>query len=140
MKLRQILPADAQIAARDADIDVRGVTADSRAVKPGDVFVAVAGSKTDGLHFIGPAVAAGAVAVLAERSPEAPLPAGVAFVRVSNARRTLALAAAKLYPRQPQTIAAVGPSRGKSGPRSDIAPPASARSAWFRRAGKLTAR
>jgi len=71
MKLRQILPADAQIAARDADIDVRGVTADSRAVKPGDVFVAVAGSKTDGLHFIGPAVAAGAVAVLAERSPEA---------------------------------------------------------------------
>jgi UDP-N-acetylmuramoyl-L-alanyl-D-glutamate--2,6-diaminopimelate ligase len=114
MKLRQILPADAQIAARDADIDVRGVTADSRAVKPGDVFVAVAGSKTDGLHFIGPAVAAGAVAVLAERSPEAPLPAGVAFVRVSNARRTLALAAAKLYPRQPQTIAAVTGTSGKT--------------------------
>ncbi len=114
MKLRQILPADAQIAARDADIDVRGVTADSRAVKPGDVFVAIAGGKTDGLRFIAPAVAAGAVGVLAERPPEAPLPAGVAFVRVGNARRTLALAAAKLYPRQPQTIAAVTGTSGKT--------------------------
>ena len=114
MKLREILPADAQIAARDADIDVRGVTADSRAVKSGDVFVAIAGGKTDGLRFIAPALGAGAVAVLAERAPEAPLPAGVVFVRVGNARRTLALAAAKFYPRQPQTIAAVTGTSGKT--------------------------
>jgi UDP-N-acetylmuramoyl-L-alanyl-D-glutamate--2,6-diaminopimelate ligase len=114
MKLREILPADADIAACDAEIEVRGVTADSRSVKPGDVFVAIAGEKTDGLRFVAPAVAAGAVAVLAERAPDAPLPAGVAFARVANARRTLALAAAKFYPRQPQIIAAVTGTSGKT--------------------------
>jgi UDP-N-acetylmuramoyl-L-alanyl-D-glutamate--2,6-diaminopimelate ligase len=114
MKFREILPVDADIAARDADIDVRGVTADSRSVKPGDIFVAVAGGKTDGLRFIAPAVAAGAVAVLAERMPDAPLPAGVAFARVGNARRALALIAAKFYPRQPQIIAAVTGTSGKT--------------------------
>jgi UDP-N-acetylmuramoyl-L-alanyl-D-glutamate--2,6-diaminopimelate ligase len=114
MKLRETLPADAQIAARDADIDVRGVTADSRSVKPGDIFVAIAGGKTDGLRFIASAVAAGAVAILAERMPDAPLPAGVAFARVENARRALALIAAKFYPRQPQIIAAVTGTSGKT--------------------------
>ena len=114
MKLRQILPADADIAARDADIDVRGVTADSRSVKRGDMFVAIAGGKTDGLRFVAPAIAAGAVAVVAERTPTAPLPAGAAFVRVGNARRTLALAAARLFPRQPQIIAAVTGTSGKT--------------------------
>jgi UDP-N-acetylmuramoyl-L-alanyl-D-glutamate--2,6-diaminopimelate ligase len=114
MKLRQILPADADIAARDADIDVRGVTADSRSVKRGDAFVAIAGGKTDGLRFISQAVASGAVAVIAERPPDEPLPAGVVSVQVNNARRTLALAAAKFFPRQPQIIVAVTGTSGKT--------------------------
>jgi UDP-N-acetylmuramoyl-L-alanyl-D-glutamate--2,6-diaminopimelate ligase len=114
MKLREILPADAEIAAGHADIEVGGVTADSRTVKSGDAFVAIAGNATDGLRFVGPAIAGGAVAVLAERRPEGPLPEGVAFVRVGSARRTLAVAAAKVYPRQPQTIAAVTGTSGKT--------------------------
>jgi UDP-N-acetylmuramoyl-L-alanyl-D-glutamate--2,6-diaminopimelate ligase len=114
MKLREILPADAEIAAGDAEIEVGGVTADSRAVKPGDVFVAIAGNKTDGVRFVAPALAAGAVAVVGERLPDGELPGGAAFVRVSNARRTLALAAAKFYPRQPQIIAAVTGTSGKT--------------------------
>src|SRR5262249_52417740 len=48
-----------------------------------------------------------------ERAPQA-LPAGAAFVKVDNARRTLALAAARFYPRQPQTIAAVTGTSGKT--------------------------
>jgi len=67
MKLRELLPADAEFDPRHADLDVGGVTADSRAVKPGDMFVAVAGNKMDGLRFTAPAIAAGAVAVVAER-------------------------------------------------------------------------
>jgi UDP-N-acetylmuramoyl-L-alanyl-D-glutamate--2,6-diaminopimelate ligase len=114
MELRQILPADAEIAAGRADIDIAGVTADSRSVKPGDVFFAVAGGKTDGLRFVGAALAAGAVAVLSDRKPDGGLPEGVAFVRVGNPRRALALAAAKIYPRQPQTIAAVTGTSGKT--------------------------
>jgi UDP-N-acetylmuramoyl-L-alanyl-D-glutamate--2,6-diaminopimelate ligase len=114
MKLREILPADAEIETRTADLDVNGVSADSRAIKSGNVFVAIEGGKTDGLNFIGPAIAAGAVAVLAQRRPDATMPEGVAFVRVGNPRRALALIAAKLYPRQPRTIAAVTGTSGKT--------------------------
>ena len=114
MKLREILPADAQIDPRHADLNVSGVTADSRTVKRGDLFVAIAGGKIDGLRFTGPAVAAGAAAVVAEHMPETPLPAAAAFVRVGNARRALALIAAKLYPRQPRVIAAVTGTSGKT--------------------------
>jgi UDP-N-acetylmuramoyl-L-alanyl-D-glutamate--2,6-diaminopimelate ligase len=114
MKLREILPADAEFDPRHAALNVGGVTADSRAVKKGDMFVAIAGGKIDGLRFTGPAIAAGAVVVLGERMPETPLPPSVAFVRVGNARRTLALIAAKLYPRQPRVIAAVTGTSGKT--------------------------
>jgi UDP-N-acetylmuramoyl-L-alanyl-D-glutamate--2,6-diaminopimelate ligase len=112
MKLREILPPDADIDPRHADLDVGGVTADSRAVKHGDAFVAIAGNKADGARFIAPAIAAGAVAILAEQVPNAPLSA--AFVHVPNARRALALAAAKFYPRQPKIIAAVTGTSGKT--------------------------
>jgi UDP-N-acetylmuramoyl-L-alanyl-D-glutamate--2,6-diaminopimelate ligase len=114
MKLREILPPDTEFAAQFGDTEVAGVTADSRAVKPGDAFFAIAGGKTDGLRFVAPAVAAGAVAVIAERPLEGPLPDGRVFARVDNARRALALAAAKLYPRQPRTIAAVTGTSGKT--------------------------
>ena len=51
MKLREILPADAEFDTRFADVDVGGVTADSRAVRRGDAFVAISGGKADGLRF-----------------------------------------------------------------------------------------
>jgi UDP-N-acetylmuramoyl-L-alanyl-D-glutamate--2,6-diaminopimelate ligase len=114
MKLREILPPDAEIETAGADIDVGGVSADSRAIKRGDLFVAIAGGKTDGNKFIASAIAAGALAIVAERRPDAPLPAPVIFVRVKDARRALALIAAKFYPRQPKTIAAVTGTSGKT--------------------------
>jgi UDP-N-acetylmuramoyl-L-alanyl-D-glutamate--2,6-diaminopimelate ligase len=114
MKLREILPPDAEFDAARADLDVGGVTADSRAVKRDDVFVAIAGGKADGLRFVAPAISAGAVAIVAERSPDMALPANVAFARVTNARRALSLMAAKVYPRQPRTIAAVTGTSGKT--------------------------
>jgi UDP-N-acetylmuramoyl-L-alanyl-D-glutamate--2,6-diaminopimelate ligase len=114
MKLREILPPDAEFDARHAGLEVGGVTADSRAVNRGDVFVAIAGGKTDGLRFAETAIAAGAVAVVADRLPQAPLSADVAFARVGHARRALALIAAKFYPRQPRVIAAVTGTSGKT--------------------------
>jgi UDP-N-acetylmuramoyl-L-alanyl-D-glutamate--2,6-diaminopimelate ligase len=113
MKLREILPPDAELDARYADLDIGGVTADSRAVNRGDIFVAIAGGKTDGLRFVPSAIAAGAAAIVAERTPET-LPGHIVFVRTANARRALALIAAKLYPRQPRVIAAVTGTSGKT--------------------------
>jgi UDP-N-acetylmuramoyl-L-alanyl-D-glutamate--2,6-diaminopimelate ligase len=112
VKLRDLLP-EAAIDARQAAIEIAGVAADSRKIKNGFLFVAISGAKADGAHFARQAAAAGAVAVAAEQRPEG-LPDSATFVSVKNARRTLALAAAKFFPRQPQTVAAVTGTSGKT--------------------------
>ena len=114
MKLREILPPDAEFDVRHADLDVGGLTADSRTLKRGDMFVAIAGTKTDGHRFMDFVIARGAAAILAERPPLLLLHKVFPFVRVRNARRALALMAAKFYPRQPGTIAAVTGTSGKT--------------------------
>jgi UDP-N-acetylmuramoyl-L-alanyl-D-glutamate--2,6-diaminopimelate ligase len=113
MNLRELFP-DAAFEERHGDLMVGGIAVDSRKVKPGDAFVAVPGTKADGLQFVPAALAAGAVAIVAETPPSSPLPAAVASVRVADARRALALAAAKVHPRQPGTIAAVTGTSGKT--------------------------
>ena len=113
MKLSELIGRDGAFDARFAALDIAGVASDSRKVKRGDLFVAVPGTKTDGLGFVRQALAAGAVAVMAERPPDN-LAIDVAFVRTDNVRRALALAAARFYPRQPQTIAAVTGTSGKT--------------------------
>jgi UDP-N-acetylmuramoyl-L-alanyl-D-glutamate--2,6-diaminopimelate ligase len=112
VKLRDLLP-EAAIDARLGAIEVAGITADSRKVKPGFLFVAIAGAKADGARFAEQAAAAGAVAVAAEQRPAA-LSEAVAFVRVNNPRLALALAAARIFPRQPATIVAVTGTSGKT--------------------------
>jgi len=111
MKLRDLFSSDAVMAPDAADIGVAGLAVDSRAVKPGDLFFALAGAKTDGARFIAQAIASGAVAVAGE---VAPADMAVPFVTSHNPRRALALAAAKFYPRQPQVIAAVTGTSGKT--------------------------
>ena len=113
MKLKDLLSEDAMADARLAGLEVTGITADSRKVKRGDLFVAIAGAKDDGLRFAAQAVANGAAAVAAERASKSLLP-GAPFIQVANARRSLALAAAKLHPRQPDVIAAVTGTSGKT--------------------------
>src|SRR5471030_1359268 len=109
VRLGELLPEtklDARQVAQLAGIEIAGIAADSRKVKAGFLFFAIAGAKADGAHFAKQAVTAGCVAVAAEQRPDG-LPANIVFVPVGNARRSLALAAAKFFPRQPGTIAAV---------------------------------
>ena len=112
MKLRDLFSDDATIDPRAAAAVVTGLAVDSRSVKPGDLFFALAGARTDGLRFIDAAIAAGAVAVAGEHPPQGAL--RVPFVATPNPRRALALAAAKFYPGQPATIAAVTGTSGKT--------------------------
>src|SRR4051794_7159702 len=100
MTLSDLLDNEATCDARFAALAIGGITADSRKVKAADLFVAVPGTKADGLGFVPQALAAGAVAIMAERKPDA-LPDGIAFVQTKNVRRALALAAARFYARQP---------------------------------------
>src|SRR5258708_27306758 len=120
MKLRDLFSDDATIDPQAKAAEVTGLAVDSRAVKPGDLFFAIAGSKTDGARFIDAAVSSGAAAVAGDHPPQGDLP--VPFVITPNPRRALALAAAKFYPRQPATIAAVTrPTRKTSVP--GVTPP-----------------
>jgi len=112
MKLADLLP-NAALDARHSGIDIAGISADSRTVKAAYLFFAIAGAKADGAHFARQAVAAGAAAVAAEQRPDG-LPPGAVFITVQNARRALALAAAKFFARQPGTIAAVTGTSGKT--------------------------
>src|SRR6201994_2016357 len=112
MKLRDLFSADANMDSKAAALDISGIAMDSRAVKPGDLFFALSGSKTDGARFIDAAIAAGAVAIAGDHPP--PGERSVPFVAVPNPRRALALAAARFFPQQPTTIAAVTGTSGKT--------------------------
>ena len=112
MKLAELPLENARFEPRFAALELSGISADSRKVQAGDLFVAVPGTKSDGLSFVPQALAAGAAAIMAEQPVS--VPAGVAFVQVANARRALALCAAAFFSRQPGTIAAVTGTSGKT--------------------------
>jgi UDP-N-acetylmuramoyl-L-alanyl-D-glutamate--2,6-diaminopimelate ligase len=110
--LRDVIDLPGEADALGARV-VAGLCADSRKVKSGDIFFALAGAKEDGLAFVAQAVAKGASVIVAERAPPT-LPAHVGFIAVPDARAALAHAAARFYPRQPATIAAVTGTSGKT--------------------------
>jgi UDP-N-acetylmuramoyl-L-alanyl-D-glutamate--2,6-diaminopimelate ligase len=117
MKLRDLFSDEAKSTSmvkldpQAEAISVTGLAVDSRVVKPGDLFFALSGSKTDGARFIEAAIAAGAVAVAGDHPPQA---ISAPFVATPNPRRALARAAAKFYSSQPATIAAVTGTSGKT--------------------------
>jgi UDP-N-acetylmuramoyl-L-alanyl-D-glutamate--2,6-diaminopimelate ligase len=103
----ELKDADRELASRA----VAGLAFDSRKTAPGDVFFALAGAKDDGLKHVSEAVRNGAAAIVAERWAETP---DAAFIHVTDARAALAHAAARFYPRQPETIVAVTGTSGKT--------------------------
>ncbi len=101
--------------AAAANLEIRGLTADSRRVRPGDLFAALPGARADGRAFIADAAARGAVAVLAPTGSELPAEARhLALITDDNPRRALSLFAANFHPGQPRFIAAVTGTNGKT--------------------------
>ena len=96
-------------------LGLTGLASDSRKVKPGYLFAALAGTKTDGAKFVKDAVARGAVAVLGvPELAEKVAALGVKFIADENPRLGLARYAAAFFAAQPDTIAAVTGTKGKS--------------------------
>jgi UDP-N-acetylmuramoyl-L-alanyl-D-glutamate--2,6-diaminopimelate ligase len=92
-------------AAALARIEVGSLAYDSRRVRPGSLFVAIAGDKADGHEYVGAAAALGAVAAIVERSvPEVGLPQLV----VEASRPALAHAAAWWYGDPSERLAVIG--------------------------------
>ncbi len=96
------------------NLEITGVTHDSRAVAPGVVFVAIRGQRADGASFAQEAATRGAAAIVAE-TPE---PAGVdvPWLRTPDARVALAELANVVYgyPSEALTIAGVTGTNGKT--------------------------
>jgi UDP-N-acetylmuramoyl-L-alanyl-D-glutamate--2,6-diaminopimelate ligase len=72
MRLRDLFSDDVVMDGAVRDLSVTGVAMDSRAVRAGEVFFALAGSKTDGARFVDQAIASGAVAVVGDHAPGKP--------------------------------------------------------------------
>ena len=87
------------------DISLAGLAEDSREIEPGDGFVAVTGSASDGHDYAGQAVERGAVCVLAERRIPDP---GVPVLRVDGLRRRRGSMAARLYGHPSRGLKCVG--------------------------------
>ncbi len=96
----------------DARVEVTGVRIDSREVREGDLFVAIAGDRTDGHRYVAEAFRRGArAAVVARDVPEAD---GAPLLRVPDTRRALGLIA-RAYRREcGATIVAITGSNGKT--------------------------
>jgi UDP-N-acetylmuramoyl-L-alanyl-D-glutamate--2,6-diaminopimelate ligase len=98
-----------------AGLGLKGLASDSRKVKPGYLFAALAGSKTDGARFVKDAVARGAVAVLGAPALADDVAAlGVRFIADENPRAGLAHLASLFFTGQPEIVAAVTGTKGKS--------------------------
>lgn len=111
LTLGALLAGEADTPAALAGLVAHGVTADSRVAGDGAVFFAIPGAKVDGAQFGAQALARGALAVVAQT----PGPPGeTRWIVANNVRAALSRAAARLYPRQPATIAAVTGTSGKT--------------------------
>ncbi|MDR3373601.1 MAG: UDP-N-acetylmuramoyl-L-alanyl-D-glutamate--2,6-diaminopimelate ligase [Ancalomicrobiaceae bacterium] len=95
------------------DLPVAGISADSRSIAAGEIFVALPGTKADGARYVADAVAKGAAVIIAGQDA-ALAGTAVPVIRVDEPRRFLALAAARLNQPMPKTVAAVTGTSGKT--------------------------
>ena len=117
MRLSDLLEESEMNFQARPDLDIAGLTEDSRKVQPGFLFAALSGSKADGRAYIADAVKRGASAILAPPGTvidQAALDAAARVIFDSNPRRRFALLAARFYARQPETVAAVTGTNGKT--------------------------
>jgi UDP-N-acetylmuramoyl-L-alanyl-D-glutamate--2,6-diaminopimelate ligase len=80
----------------DMNIEVKGICFDSRKVQPGFLFVAVRGTQSDGHAFIEKAVTSGAIAIVAEKLPEA-ISDTITYVTVKDSSKALGIIASNFY-------------------------------------------
>jgi UDP-N-acetylmuramoyl-L-alanyl-D-glutamate--2,6-diaminopimelate ligase len=78
----------------DVNVEVSGLSLDSRRVRPGDLFFGLSGLKQDGQAFVRQALTAGAVAAVVGEVLELP---GATVVRVGEPRKALAQASVRFF-------------------------------------------
>jgi UDP-N-acetylmuramoyl-L-alanyl-D-glutamate--2,6-diaminopimelate ligase len=107
---------EAALPAGAGNLGIRQVACDSRKVQPGALFFALHGAKSDGNKFIQDAFKLGAVAIASEEPAPGPIPAGVTWIQVREARKALAITAANFlgHPANALQLIAVTGTNGKT--------------------------
>ena len=118
MRLASLIGSTEALGA-NSELEITGLTSDSRAVRPGFLFAALPGTNDDGTRYIADALANGAVVVLtsaptAANSNTAPLASHVHVLTDANPRRRFAFLAAQFFANQPQVCIAVTGTNGKT--------------------------
>ncbi len=96
----------------DANTEISGVTCDSRLVEPGFLFAALPGTVSDGAEYIDDAIKRGASVILTKN--DVPVGAGARLLQHPNPRKQFAEMAARFNPGQPETVACVTGTNGKT--------------------------
>ena len=104
MQLAALIGSDALPLPEGGATEIAGLTADSRAVKPGYLFAALPGTKLDGTAFIAQALEKGAAALLVPQGSA--VEAGVPAIADRNPRRRLAHIAGRFCGAQPRSSVA----------------------------------
>ena len=113
MKLAELLSGiDIKEGCYDPELEITGVSYDSRQTKPGEAFVAIPGFASDGYRFIPKALERGATVVICEREPEQK----TQYVQVVSCRRALARLGANWFshPADKMTMIGVTGTNGKT--------------------------
>lgn len=113
MKLAKLLSGiDIKEGCYDPELEITGVSYDSRQTKPGEAFVAIPGFASDGYRFIPKALERGAAVVICEREPEQK----TQYVQVASCRRALARLGANWFshPADKMTMIGVTGTNGKT--------------------------
>ena len=97
------------------NLDIPGITFDSREVRSGDLFVAIRGTHSDGHRFIDQALTAGAGVIVCEDDPSSP-ETGAVWIRVTDSRKALALLSSAFhgYPSRELHLVGITGTNGKT--------------------------
>lgn len=113
MKLRELIKNLSIIEMNaDAELEISGVSYDSRKTEKGDMFVAIRGFEADGHKFIPKAVENGAAVILCEEKPSCDIP----YVMVSDSRYGLAIVSRDFFgdPASEMTMIGITGTSGKT--------------------------
>ena len=116
MLLSELLP---ELEGLSADLAVTGLVMDSREVRPGDAFVAIAGFGAHGLNFVDAAREAGAAAILFEPPAPETLPAPADAIPVAGLRSRMGTMADHFHDHPSAAMTTVGVT-GTNGKTSTV--------------------
>lgn len=98
-----------KLTNNNEDVEIKGITADSREVKPGFLFGAATGDE-----YVADAISKGAAAVIVSEDYKGKAPKDVVVIKTSNPAQTYAVAVARYFGRTPEHLLAITGTNGKT--------------------------